>query len=293
MKVLVLGGTRFFGKYMVERLIAEGVAVTIATRGIAKDSFGNKVERLYVDRLDRDSLADVLSGKTFDIVYDMLAYGSADVRDLLTVITPKRYVMVSTVSVYEPMGPDTKEEDFRAGEYPLKWYHRAEAPYAETKRQAEAALYQVYRHVNSAAVRFPFVIGKDDYTKRLHFYIEHVVKEIPMEIDNLQEQMSFIFAEDAAAFLVWLGMSDFCGPINGADAGTVSLEEIIRYTEERTGRKAVLQEGADAAPYNKVMSYSINTELAERLGYRFPALQDKLWKLADDLIAFYTEMQGV
>lgn len=287
MKVLVLGGTRFFGKHMVERLLAKGFAVTIATRGIAKDFFGDKVERLHVDRLNQESLAGALKGREFDIVYDMLAYASEDVRHLLDVITPKRYIMVSTVSVYEHMRMNLREEDFRGTDYPLQWYGRAQAPYAETKRQAEAALYQVYSHVNSAAVRFPFVIGEDDYTKRLHFYIEHVVKELPMEIDNMQEPMSFIFAEDAAAFLVFLGTSDFCGAVNGADAGTVSLLEIIRHVEKQTGRKAVLRQGADAAPYNQTMRYSMNTELAERLGYRFPALEDKLWKLVDDLTAFY------
>lgn len=27
------------------------------------------------------------------------------------------------------------------------------------------------------AVRFPFVIGEDDYTERLMFYVEHTIKE--------------------------------------------------------------------------------------------------------------------
>ena len=39
-KVLVLGGTRFFGKHLVEALLQAGHDVTIATRGITEDSFG-------------------------------------------------------------------------------------------------------------------------------------------------------------------------------------------------------------------------------------------------------------
>ena len=172
MKVLMLGGTRFFGKHTVRKLLAQGHQVTIATRGMTEDAFGEQVERLIVDRTDKESLTRALQNTEYDVVYDTLAYCSEDIRCLLDVITPKRYVVVSTVSVYQTMGIETVEEDYDAKEYPLKWYFRSDAPYGEIKRQAEAALYQKYSHVNFIAVRFPFVIGEDDYTKRLHFYVE-------------------------------------------------------------------------------------------------------------------------
>ncbi len=46
-KVLVLGGTRFFGKHLVEALLQDGHDVTIATRGITEDSFGSRVKKTY------------------------------------------------------------------------------------------------------------------------------------------------------------------------------------------------------------------------------------------------------
>ena len=39
MNVLVVGGTRFFGIPMVEKLIADGHDVTIATRGLSNNPF--------------------------------------------------------------------------------------------------------------------------------------------------------------------------------------------------------------------------------------------------------------
>ena len=39
MKILVLGGTRFFGIHMVKGLLDSGAEVTIATRGNVKDEF--------------------------------------------------------------------------------------------------------------------------------------------------------------------------------------------------------------------------------------------------------------
>lgn len=45
MKVLVIGGTRFFGISMVNALLENGHDVTVATRGNAKDNFGNSIHR--------------------------------------------------------------------------------------------------------------------------------------------------------------------------------------------------------------------------------------------------------
>lgn len=45
MKILVIGGTRFFGIHMVNELLEKGHDVTIATRGISSDEYGDKVKR--------------------------------------------------------------------------------------------------------------------------------------------------------------------------------------------------------------------------------------------------------
>ena len=43
MKILVIGGTKFFGIHMVNALLTKGHAITIATRGRAADPFGDKI----------------------------------------------------------------------------------------------------------------------------------------------------------------------------------------------------------------------------------------------------------
>lgn len=60
---------------------------------------------------------------------------------------------------------------------------------------------QQYPMKNAAFVRFPYVIGRDDYTDRLYFYVEHVVRQKPMYIDNMDAQMSFISVDDAGRLL--------------------------------------------------------------------------------------------
>lgn len=287
MKILVFGGTRFFGVKLVDKLLEKGHTVTIATRGLAKDHFGDRVKRLIVDRRDAEGLAQIFENEEYDCIFDNICYASMDVKRLLDVAKCKRYVMTSTMSVYPKAvwGPDMNEADFDPLQYPLKWLERQDAPYDEIKRQAEAALFQNYPKVQAAAVRFPFVIGKEDYTKRLYFYVEHVVKQLPIAVEAAEAKMSFIEAEEAASFLLWLIESGETGIFNAANTQTVSLSQIIQFTEKRTGKRAVLSENGDSAPYNGTAEYSLNIVKAERRGYVFKTLDSFL----PELLEFYIE----
>lgn len=281
MNVLVIGGTRFFGIPMVEELLNSGHEVTIATRGLSADSFGSRVKRLTLDRIDAQSLRSTLSGRHFDVIIDKLAYCSNDIKNLMDVADCDQYIHMSTTAVYDPKHLNTLESEFHGTAKELIWCSRPDFPYDEIKRQAECALWQKYPDRNWIAVRYPFVIGKDDYTKRLLFYVEHVMKSIPMFIGNVDCQMGFIRSDEAGKFLAFLAEKDFRGAVNGSSEGTISIREILDYVEQKTGKKAVLNAGGDAAPYNGEPEYSINTDLAVSLGFRFSRLHDWIFELLD------------
>lgn len=285
MKILVIGGTRFFGIHMVNELLADGHEVTIATRGKAQDNFGGRVNRLILERTSADSMRNTLSGIHYDVVIDKIAYCSNDIKYAMDAIDCDKYIYMSSTSVYEPKHMDTKEEDFDGINRNLVWCSRKDFPYEEIKRQAECALWQQYNDRNWIAVRYPFAIGKDDYTKRLLFYVEHTMKSIPMNIDNIDFQMSYIRSDEAGKFISFLVDKEFKGAINGSSSGTISLKEIISYVERKTGAKAIIGNSGEAAPYNGEPEYSINTNRAQNLGFQFSNLQDWIYELLD----FYIE----
>lgn len=286
MKILVLGGTRFFGISMVEELIRQGHEVTIATRQLTQDHFGDAVRRIQVERTDPIQMQKALKGERYDVVYDKIAYCSNDIKYAMEAIDCAKYIHMSSTAVYEPKKPDTREEDFDATQRKLIWCHRFDYPYDEVKRQAECALWQKYSDRNWIAVRYPFVVGEDDYTGRMLFYVEHVMKSIPMYIDNIDSQMSYICSEEAGKFMAFLADQDFRGAINGCSHGTISLREIIGYVERKTGSRAILDDAGEAAPYNGEPEYSINVDRAEELGYRFSDLGCWLYGLID----FYIDL---
>lgn len=281
MEILVLGGTRFFGIQMIEELLRQGHNITIATRQNAKDSFGDKVSRIKVERTDPVSMKNAFKDKKYDVVYDKIAYCSNDIKYAMDSIDCDKYIYMSSTSVYDPKRNDTKEEDFNGIDKELVWCSRSDFPYDEIKRQAECALWQAYPNKNWIAVRYPFAIGEDDYTQRLLFYVEHTIKSIPMNIDNINCQMGFIRSDEAGSFLAFLVDKNYNGAVNGSAHETISLNEIIQYIEKKTGTKAIITTDGDNAPYNGEPEYSINTEKAENLGYHFSNLRDWIFDLLD------------
>ena len=281
MKILVICGTRFFGIHMVEELLKAGHDVTIATRGRASDSFGNRVKRIIIERTNEESIKSAFKELHYDVVIDKIAYCSNDIKYVMDHIRCDKYIYMSSTSVYKPKHMNTLENDFDGHSSDFVWCDRMAFPYEEIKRQAEYALWQKYTDKKWITVRYPFAIGKDDYTKRLLFYVEHVVKSIPMNIDNLDYQMGYIRSDEAGKFIAFLVDKDFCGAINGSSNGTISIKEIIDYVEKKTGAKAIMDKEGDASPYNGEPEYSINTDKANALGFKFLELKDWIYELLD------------
>ncbi len=90
-----------------------------------------------------------------------------------------------------------------------------------------------------------------------------------------------LMQELSGKFPAYLVDQDFTGAVNGSSYGTISLKEILQYVEQKTGRTASLSDSGEEAPYNGEPEYSINTEVAEGLGFRFSTLKDWIYDLLD------------
>lgn len=281
MKILVLGGTRFFGIDMVRALMEGGHAVTLAIRGNTKDVFGSRVSYIFLDRHDETSVKRALGGKYFDIVIDKIAYCSNDVKHLLAAVGCGRYIQMSSTAVYTDLIMNTEECSFNPETYGLRMIDREDDEYGEGKRQAECAAAQLYPGVKSVFVRYPVVLGRRDYTNRLRSYVQNMLEGQPMYIDNMDSRLSFISSEEAGGFLAYLVGQDCTGAINGANEGTVSVGEILAYVSEKTGKMPVLREDGIAMPYNGMADYSVNTSRANQLGWRFTDIRTWIFELLD------------
>ncbi len=71
MKTLVLGGTGFVGRRLVEILTADGARVTVLNRGVTAVELPPGVARLVADRSDATSMRAALVGTEWDAVFDV------------------------------------------------------------------------------------------------------------------------------------------------------------------------------------------------------------------------------
>ena len=128
MKVLVIGGTQFIGRALVQELVKAGHEVTVMHRK-AKHDFGRRVQNLVADRNDPGQVREAIEPRRFEIVFDNVydwergttaaqveAAVKATANDRLA-----RYVFMSSVGAYgdglnhyegDPLAPDNHPEPY-------------------------------------------------------------------------------------------------------------------------------------------------------------------------------------
>ncbi len=277
MRILVLGGTRFFGKKLVECLIKKGHEVTVLTRGLAKDPFGDKVKRIVCLRSDRGQMQKSLEDKDYDIVYDQICFSPDDAAIVCDIFQNrvKKYIFTSSAYVYDGLEAEIfKEDDFNPDRQEVKMGTRETLSYEEGKRLAET--YFLKRATFPVVcVRFPIVMGFDDYTGRFGFYIKKILDGETVRVSKGSGKLNYINAAGAAHFLAWLQNVNFKGPINAASPEMFNVAELVKRFNTVLGSKVKVVEtegeAMEKSPFYRKRGLVLNTHVAASLGYEFPS----------------------
>ncbi|MFF7635010.1 NAD-dependent epimerase/dehydratase family protein [Kitasatospora sp. NPDC008050] len=287
MDVCVIGGSRYFGRRLIEELRDAGAAVTVVNRGSSPPPRG--VTRLRADRDDEAALRAALAGRSFDAVVDQVCYTPQQAAIAARVFADRtrRYLLTSTVEVYaelgRPGGPALAEQALDLSAWPvdleLPWseeHFRAEN-YGEGKRQAEALLTRE-APFEVATVRTAHVLGGGDFTGRLAHYVERIGNGLPVAVHAAPQGASFVHEPEIARFLAWAVAADFTGPVNAASHGTLDATELCAAIGHAAGLAPALVVGAgdDLSPFSFERCYAMDTGRAERLGFRFSSVGDWL-----------------
>jgi 2'-hydroxyisoflavone reductase len=110
MDLLILGGTRFLGRYLVEAALGGDHRVTLFNRGLSDPDLFPEVETI---KGDRDGDLSALRGRRWDAVIDTCGYVPRVVRASAGLLADAvdHYTFVSSISVYpDNMGPGADED---------------------------------------------------------------------------------------------------------------------------------------------------------------------------------------
>ena len=172
MRLLVVGGTRFVGRHLVDAALAAGHEVALFNRGRTNPDLFPDVERLRGDRAAGDLAA--LAGRSFDGTIDVSAYTPRDVEALLGAGAALGHLtFVSTISVH----------------YELE--------YGRQKLLAERALPD-----GTTIVRPGIVAGAHDHTERFTYWARRLREGGRIEAGDPEQPVQVIDARDLGAFLV-------------------------------------------------------------------------------------------
>ncbi|WP_128978720.1 NAD-dependent epimerase/dehydratase family protein [Streptomyces roseicoloratus] len=279
MEILIIGGTRYFGKRLVTRLIAAGHHVTVLNRGSSPAPEGTTP--LTADRDDESALRKALAGRRFDVVIDQVCYTprQADVARRVFAGRTRRYVMTSTVEVYEyedsatPVTEAAVDPSTVPVDLGLPWDDAdfLGAHYGEGKRQAEA-VFAAGTEFAWTSVRVAHVLGgADDFTGRVGHYARRIAAGEPIDVPAANRAATYVYVEEIAAFLAWAAEAEFTGPVNAHSHGPLTTADICAAIEELTGGRTVFRstEVGTVSPFSFSRAYAMDNSRAESLGYRF------------------------
>jgi 2'-hydroxyisoflavone reductase len=246
MKLLILGGTQFVGRHMVERAIARGHEVTLFNRG-SKNPFPN-LETVIGDRDPQigDGMGAleraVNAGRSWDAVIDVNGYVPRIVRasgELLKRAI-KRYVFISSISVYTSISEPGADENASVIELEDDTTEDIGPNYGGLKILCERVVEELFSS-QALIVRPGLVVGPFDLTDRFTYWPVRVAKGGEIIAPDVPEApMQFIDARDLADFTLHATESN-TGGIFHATSPVITMQSILEACITVTGSNANIQ----------------------------------------------------
>lgn len=228
MRLLVIGGTRFVGRHLVEAALARGDAVTLFNRGRSGPAPAGVEQRTGDRRSDLSALAE---GR-WDAVVDTCGYLPREVAAMAAVLRGRvrRYVFVSSVSVYASTAAGNTEDDPLATIDDPGTEVVDGRSYGALKALCEAALVDALG-TQATVVRPGLIVGPHDPTQRFTYWPARLARAVDgrpvLAPGRPDAPVQVIDARDLATFMLRLIDDDRAGVFN-AVGQTLTMGQVLQ-----------------------------------------------------------------
>lgn len=252
--VLVLGGTQFVGRHIVESLLAKGAEVTLFHRGRTHPELFPDCKHVLGDRM-----TDLhrLGASTWDSVVDVSCYQPVQVKKALHALagqTP-HYLFISTISVYdfENLGTPVDENSKRYSPADNDDAEVTNATYGPLKVGCEDLLFETLGD-RLTLLRPGIVVGPHDHTHRWSYWPHRIAKGGKFIAPGDPDQpMQFIDGRDLGGFAAHCVMNALTGTMNMVGPSQpMTFAEMLTHIANALGSDAtpVWVSDADLEPEN-------------------------------------------
>ena len=202
MKILILGGTKFVGRHIVNEAVDKQHEVTIFNRGKSNPDLFPHIEKLIGDR---DGGLDQLKNRQWDAVVDVNGYLPRLVRDSSELLreAAERYAFISTISVYADFRHPGLNEDSPLARISDPTVEVIDGDtYGALKVLCEQAVEKSF--VGRALIVRPgYVVGPYDHTDRFTCWLRRIARGGEMLAPGEESvPLQFIDGRDLAQFII-------------------------------------------------------------------------------------------
>jgi len=234
MKILILGGTSFFGRETAIRLLKAGNEVTVFSRRCPIDGLPLDIRQTRGDRTVEIDLSR-MAVEPWDLVIDNICYNADDAQKAIKVFSGRvgLYIYTSSASIYSVLaGANSPFRESQAELLPLKGELKEKYAYGLGKYAAEREYLKAFAEKSFpvAIVRPPVVIGPNDPTLRAYSYWLRLADGGPLFLPGFAFQNRFVFSKDLArAFEKLAGAAEPCGKAyNFGDSHALTLDDFVK-----------------------------------------------------------------
>ena len=287
MNVLIVGGTRFQGLYLVDELIKSEHNVTVFHRG--KHSINSRPGLIDITG-DRDNSVALkrLSDFEYDVCIDTCAYFPGQIDKLSKAVLIKKYCLISSVYTYRDQFTKLKETSDLiniTGQIPKEV---TSENYGALKVLCEHSAYSNFGN-ECLIIRPSVIIGPGDHTERMSLWI-HIVStsHILLAPGDLSRTIQFVDVRDLAKFTIKLIMDSRSGAIN-VTGRKYSFQDFIEILSglcgdtcktHRLGWNQFKRCGLDNLPFcNNNKSEDYQNNLARSWGFKERNLAESMYDI--------------
>jgi 2'-hydroxyisoflavone reductase len=217
-KLLVLGGTQFLGRALVESALERGHELTLFNRGRTNPELFPEAEKLPGDRA-----VDPLPSGRWDAVVDTSGNLPALVRRAAEALrdSVERYVFVSSVSVYADLSTGPREDSDRAelGDMPGDEMLPGYENYGALKALCEDEVTEVFGD-RALIVRPGLIVGPHDPTGRFTYWPHRIARGGEFLVPAPPEgTVQIVDVRDLGDWIVFLAECPQSGVFNATHPG--------------------------------------------------------------------------
>ena len=214
MKILIIGGTRFVGRHLVEAALARGLTLTLFNRGQSNPALFPQVEHITGNRTSDLAL---LRDRSWDVVIDTCGYVPRIVHESAQALVGaiERYVFISSVSVYAEDNPRGMDEDAPLARLKDATVEEVTGEtYGGLKVLCEQAVQQVYAD-RALMIRPGLIVGPHDPTDRFTYWPWRIAQGgAVLAPGNPDQPQQIIDVRDLATWMITLVESQRAGIFN-------------------------------------------------------------------------------